>query len=38
MMILSSKFDHRVVAGVVAEANIQRVRQLLDAPVTLFID
>ena len=38
MMNLSSSFDHRVVDGAVAAAYIQRVRQLLEAPATLFID
>jgi len=38
MMNLSSSFDHRVVDGAVAAAYIQRVRQLLERPATLFID
>ncbi len=38
MMNLSSSFDHRVVDGAVAAAYIQRVRQLLETPATLFID
>lgn len=38
MMNLSSSFDHRVVDGAVAAAYIQRVKQLLEAPATLFID
>jgi 2-oxoisovalerate dehydrogenase E2 component (dihydrolipoyl transacylase) len=38
MMNLSSSFDHRVVDGAVAAAYIQRVRQLLEAPATLFIE
>ncbi len=38
MMNLSSSFDHRVVDGAVAAAYIQRVRQLLESPATLFID
>ncbi len=38
MMNLSSSFDHRVVDGAVAAAYIQRVRQLLEAPATLFVD
>jgi len=38
MMNLSSSFDHRVVDGSVAAAYIQRVRQLLEHPATLFID
>jgi 2-oxoisovalerate dehydrogenase E2 component (dihydrolipoyl transacylase) len=38
MMNLSSSFDHRVVDGAVAAAYVQRVRQLLEHPATLFID
>ena len=38
VMNLSSSFDHRVVDGAVAATYIQRVRQLLEAPATLFID
>ena len=38
MMNLSSSFDHRVVDGAVAAAYIQRVRQLLETPATLFIE
>jgi 2-oxoisovalerate dehydrogenase E2 component (dihydrolipoyl transacylase) len=38
MMNLSSSFDHRVVDGSVAAAYIQRVRQLLEHPATLFIE
>ena len=38
MMNLSSSFDHRVVDGAIAAAYIQRVKQLLEAPATLFID
>jgi 2-oxoisovalerate dehydrogenase E2 component (dihydrolipoyl transacylase) len=38
VMNLSSSFDHRVVDGAVAAAYIQRVRQLLEHPATLFID
>jgi 2-oxoisovalerate dehydrogenase E2 component (dihydrolipoyl transacylase) len=38
MMNLSSSFDHRVVDGAVAAAYIQRVKQLLETPATLFID
>ena len=38
MMNLSSSFDHRVVDGAVAAAFIQRVRELLEHPATLFID
>jgi 2-oxoisovalerate dehydrogenase E2 component (dihydrolipoyl transacylase) len=38
MMNLSSSFDHRVVDGAVGAAYIQRVRQLLEHPATLFTD
>jgi 2-oxoisovalerate dehydrogenase E2 component (dihydrolipoyl transacylase) len=38
MMNLSSSFDHRVVDGAVAAAYIQRVKQLLETPATLFIE
>jgi 2-oxoisovalerate dehydrogenase E2 component (dihydrolipoyl transacylase) len=38
MMNLSSSFDHRVVDGAVAAGYIQRVRQLLETPATLFIE
>ena len=38
MMNLSSSFDHRVVDGAVAAAYIQRARQLLETPATLFIE
>lgn len=38
MMNLSSSFDHRVVDGWDAAAFIQRVKQLLEYPATLFID
>jgi 2-oxoisovalerate dehydrogenase E2 component (dihydrolipoyl transacylase) len=38
MMNLSSSFDHRVVDGAVAAGYIQRVKQLLETPATLFID
>ena len=38
MMNLSSSFDHRVVDGAVAAGYIQRVKQLLEAPATLFIE
>jgi len=37
MMNLSSSFDHRVVDGAVAAGYIQRVKQLLETPATLFI-
>jgi 2-oxoisovalerate dehydrogenase E2 component (dihydrolipoyl transacylase) len=38
MMNLSSSFDHRVVDGAVAAGYIQRVRQLLETPSTMFIE
>ena len=38
MMNLSSSFDHRVVDGAVAAAFIQRVRESLEHPGTLFIE
>jgi 2-oxoisovalerate dehydrogenase E2 component (dihydrolipoyl transacylase) len=38
MMNLSSSFDHRVVDGSVAAGYVQRVRQLLEHPATLFVD
>jgi 2-oxoisovalerate dehydrogenase E2 component (dihydrolipoyl transacylase) len=38
MMNLSSSFDHRLVDGAVAAGYIQRVRQLLETPATLFIE
>ena len=38
MLNLSSSFDHRVVDGAVAAAYIQRVKQLLEVPATLFIE
>ncbi len=38
MMNLSSSFDHRVVDGAVAAGYIQRVKQLLETPATLFIE
>ncbi len=38
MMNLSSSFDHRVVDGAVAAGYIQRVKQLLEAPATLFVE
>ena len=37
-MNLSSSFDHRVVDGYDAATFIQRVRALLEAPATLFIE
>jgi 2-oxoisovalerate dehydrogenase E2 component (dihydrolipoyl transacylase) len=38
MMNLSSSFDHRVVDGWDAAAFIQRVKELLEYPATLFMD
>ena len=38
IMNLSSSFDHRVVDGYDAAAFIQRVKALLEAPATLFIE
>ena len=38
MMNLSSSFDHRVIDGHDAATFIQRVRALLEAPATLFIE
>ncbi len=38
MMNVSSSFDHRVVDGMNAAEFIQRLRSLLEAPATLFID
>ena len=38
MMNLSSSFDHRVVDDAVTAAYIQRVRELLEHPATLFIE
>jgi 2-oxoisovalerate dehydrogenase E2 component (dihydrolipoyl transacylase) len=37
-MNLSSSFDHRVVDGHEAATFIQRVRALIEAPATLFIE
>jgi 2-oxoisovalerate dehydrogenase E2 component (dihydrolipoyl transacylase) len=37
MMNLSSSFDHRVVDGADAAAFIQRVRELVERPATLFV-
>lgn len=37
MMNLSGSFDHRVVDGAVAAAFVQRLRELLEHPATLFI-
>jgi 2-oxoisovalerate dehydrogenase E2 component (dihydrolipoyl transacylase) len=38
MMNLSSSFDHRVVDGYDAATFIQRVRELIEAPATIFIE
>ena len=38
IMNLSSSFDHRVIDGAVAAAFIQRIRERLEHPATLFID
>ncbi len=38
LMNLSSSFDHRVVDGMVAAEFVQRLRALLEAPATLFIE
>ena len=38
MMNLSSSFDHRFVDGYDAAAMIQRVKELLEHPATIFID
>ena len=38
MMNLSSSFDHRFVDGYDAAAMIQRIREMLEQPATLFID
>jgi 2-oxoisovalerate dehydrogenase E2 component (dihydrolipoyl transacylase) len=38
MMNLSSSFDHRVIDGYVAARFVQRVKGLLEAPATLFIE
>ena len=37
MMNLSSSFDHRVIDGYVAASFIQRIKQLLEHPATLFM-
>jgi 2-oxoisovalerate dehydrogenase E2 component (dihydrolipoyl transacylase) len=37
-MNLSSSFDHRVIDGYGAASFIQRVRALLEAPASLFIE
>ena len=38
MMNLSSSFDHRVVDGWDAAVFVQRLKQLLETPATLFVD
>jgi 2-oxoisovalerate dehydrogenase E2 component (dihydrolipoyl transacylase) len=38
MMNLSSSFDHRVIDGYVAARFIQRIKSLLEAPATIFIE
>jgi 2-oxoisovalerate dehydrogenase E2 component (dihydrolipoyl transacylase) len=38
MMNLSSSFDHRVIDGFVAAQFVQRLKALLEAPATLFIE
>lgn len=38
MMNLSSSFDHRVIDGYVAARFVQRIKGLLEAPATLFIE
>ena len=38
MMNLSSSFDHRVIDGYVAAQFVQRIKGLLEAPATLFIE
>jgi 2-oxoisovalerate dehydrogenase E2 component (dihydrolipoyl transacylase) len=38
MMNLSSSFDHRVIDGYVAARFIQRIKGLIEAPATLFIE
>jgi 2-oxoisovalerate dehydrogenase E2 component (dihydrolipoyl transacylase) len=38
MMNLSSSFDHRFVDGYDAAAMIQRIREMLEYPATLFVD
>jgi 2-oxoisovalerate dehydrogenase E2 component (dihydrolipoyl transacylase) len=38
MMNLSSSFDHRVIDGYVAASFVQRLKGLLEAPATLFIE
>jgi len=38
LMNLSSSFDHRVVDGADAASFIQRVRELVEHPATLFVE
>ncbi|MDI1282823.1 MAG: dihydrolipoamide acetyltransferase family protein [Reyranella sp.] len=38
MMNLSSSFDHRVIDGYIAARFVQRIKGLLEAPATLFIE
>jgi 2-oxoisovalerate dehydrogenase E2 component (dihydrolipoyl transacylase) len=38
MMNLSSSFDHRFVDGYDAAAMIQRIREMLEHPATIFIN
>ena len=38
LMNLSSSFDHRVIDGAVAAGFVQRLRELLEHPATLFIE
>jgi 2-oxoisovalerate dehydrogenase E2 component (dihydrolipoyl transacylase) len=37
-MNLSSSFDHRVIDGMHAAEFVQRVRELLEHPATLFVE
>ena len=38
MMNLSSSFDHRVIDGYDAAQFVQRIKGLLEAPATIFIE
>jgi 2-oxoisovalerate dehydrogenase E2 component (dihydrolipoyl transacylase) len=38
MMNLSSSFDHRVIDGYNAARFIQRIKGLIEAPATLFLE
>ncbi|MGE3651082.1 MAG: dihydrolipoamide acetyltransferase family protein [Reyranellaceae bacterium] len=38
MMNLSSSFDHRVIDGYVAATFVQRIKQLLETPATIFME